>query len=178
MTEIWKELYGIDSFYRVSNMGRVKSIDRSVNHSRRGIKLVKELILKPAVRNKRYNTVTLHIEGKMKSFYLHRLVAMAFIPNPLNKKEVNHKNGIKTDNRIENLEWTTRHENISHAEKNGLLPQGEQKANAILTNVDVIKIKSLLSERKLKQTEIAKLFGVKPYVINFINTGRSWVKVV
>ena len=74
----------------------------------------KEKILKPYKGSSGYEHIILYKEKSKKTFDLHRLVASSFIPNPENKKEVNHKNGIKTDNRVKNLEWVTRSENLIH----------------------------------------------------------------
>jgi len=96
--EIWKDIEGYPN-YQVSNMGRVKSL----NYLRTG----KEKILKSCNNNKGYIYVNLYKEGKQKHYLIHRLVAQAFIPNPDNLPEVNHKNENPTDNRVENLEWCT-----------------------------------------------------------------------
>lgn len=75
-----------------------------------------------------YSRVSLMVNRKRKTFYVHRLVAIAFIPNPKGKREVNHINGIKADNRLENLEWCTSLENLQHAFVNGLrvMPRGNE----------------------------------------------------
>lgn len=121
--EIWKPIEGFPK-YKVSNLGRVKSLGfiNNLGHFRKGI------ILKPWDDGKGYLKVQLH----KKSFRVHRLVAQEFIPNPENKPQVNHKNGIKSDNRVENLEWVTNAENTQHAYDNGLYKErgntGERKA--------------------------------------------------
>ena len=106
---------------------------------------------------------------------IHRLVAKAFIPNPYGKPEVNHINGDKTDNRVENLEWVTHSENKLHAFRIGLeCNKGEQHPSHKLTNTDVEEIRKLLKLGQFTHREIAKMFGVSRYAITDINRGRSW----
>lgn len=103
--EIWKDIKDYPN-YQVSNMGRVKSL----NYNRTG----KERILKNYKNNMGYLQVYLYKEGKVKMYYIHRLVSQAFIPNPNNLSEVNHINEIKTDNCVENLEWCSRKYNTNY----------------------------------------------------------------
>lgn len=101
MEEIWKDVVGYEGIYIVSNFGNIKNVFKN--------KAPKQSISKHG-----YNRVWLN--GKeSKSMYVHRVVAMSFISNPLNKNDINHKNGIKTDNRVENLEWATLSEQQLHS---------------------------------------------------------------
>ena len=105
--EIWKPISGYDGLYEVSNIGNVRSIKKGI-------------ILKPATNKFGYQIVGLSKNGKRKEGKVHRLVAKAFIDNPDNKKQVNHKDGNKKNNSVDNLEWVTNQENVIHAFKTGV----------------------------------------------------------
>ena len=123
--EIWKDIKGYEGYYQISNKGRVKGLFRVVFHKLKGQKTIPKKILKSAISSPGYYAVKLTKNGKNKLIRIHRLLALHFISNPQNKPEINHKNGIKTDNRIENLEWVTRSENNFHAYAIGLkIPNG------------------------------------------------------
>ena len=113
MNEIWKDIKNYKGLYQISNLGRVKSL-RDKN------KKYREKILKQYKDNCGYYYITLSANSNIKKHKVHRLVAQAFIPNPENKKEVNHIDGNKENNAITNLEWCTGKENKQHAWKIGL----------------------------------------------------------
>lgn len=114
MEEIWKEAIGYEGCYMISNLGRVKNMNRIVK-SKNTTRIIPERFLK--IRNDKYGYPMVHLSVKQKVTYprVHKLVAKAFIPNPNNYPQINHKNGIKTDNRVKNLEWCTNSQNITHA---------------------------------------------------------------
>ena len=139
MEEIWKDIKGYEGLYQVSNLGRVRSLDRYVRHKKIGsIRLLKGKIMSPTVSSSTgYLVTTLYNKGKGKQVTIHRLVAEAFIPNPIEKTEINHINGIRDDDRVENLEWVNRSENQLHAYKflkrGYKLPTKEQRQKYIDT---------------------------------------------
>lgn len=118
--EIWKEITGYEGLYEVSNLGNVKSLERNIVRKDGTNYYIPERILRPCKSSKGYLNIGLNKNGRAKSYKVHRLVAEAFIPNPENKLEVNHINADKTDNRVDNLEWATRKENVQHSIDEGL----------------------------------------------------------
>jgi hypothetical protein len=125
-TEIWKPINGYNGYYEVSNLGRVRSVTRKIERTSPNDITKKRLFtytgkLVPFWLTKRgYCRCTICINGIGKKYLVHRLVANAFIPNNENKAQVNHINCIKTDNRVENLEWVSNYENYLHSVENGL----------------------------------------------------------
>lgn len=114
--EIWKDIKGYENIYQVSNLGNVRSLDRIDKYKNRPLK---GKLIKP-YNNNGYSIAKLWQNNKYKMLSIHRLVAIAFIDNIYKKPCVNHINGIKNDNRIDNLEWCTHKENIQHAFDTGL----------------------------------------------------------
>lgn len=132
-------------------------------------------VLKPDKGRYGYNVIHLS-NGKSKAFYAHRLVAKAFIPNPENKPEVNHKDANKINNSASNLEWATRKENNKHSTDNKLHCFGVKNGRAKLTDSQVREIRQL--KGKLSQTEIADMFGVRGITIRKIFENKHWRHVV
>lgn len=118
MKEIWKDVIGYEGLYQVSNKGRVKGLQR-LKWNGKTYCIIKEKIRKN-VEFKGYRALILYKNAKQKRYLLHRIVAQAFIPNPKNKPQINHINGIKNDNRVSNLEWVSQLENNRHAWSIGL----------------------------------------------------------
>ena len=113
--EIWKDIKGYEGFYQVSNLGRVRSLERDVfNYRGTLMHHMEEKILVQRIGKRGYAYVNLYLNGKYKSIQTHRLVALAFIPNPENKPQVNHKDEVKTNNVVDNLEWCTSKYNINY----------------------------------------------------------------
>lgn len=115
MKEIWKDIKGYEGLYQVSNLGRVKSLDRTYKSSLTNTETItrRGKVLKPLF-NRGYYYVALSSGNKVIRKSIHRLVAETFIPNNLNKPQVNHKDGNKKNNNVKNLEWATQSENQLH----------------------------------------------------------------
>lgn len=124
--ENWRNVKGHEKKYQVSDLGRVKSLPRMIvrsiigNSERKIIQPLRGRILKPQKHPGGYLMVTLSKKAKIRSYLIHRLVAQAFIPNPKNKKEINHKDCDKKNNERSNLQWVTKVEHDFHTKCNGL----------------------------------------------------------
>jgi hypothetical protein len=153
---MWEDVKGYEGRYQVSDSGLV----RSLNY--RGVKgVIKELVL--TNDKKGYMNVPLTIgHNGTTQFKVHRLVAQAFLPNPDKLPQVNHKNGIKADNRVENLEWISNLENMRHSWASGLhKPKfGQENSNAKLSDKQVQEIQSKYTYGVIRQVDLAKEYGV------------------
>ena len=118
MKEIWKDIKGYEGLYQVSNLGRIKSLKRYRKNNKSGY-VQEEKIIKTN-KTKKYEQVRLSKDGKAKTYTIHRIVAKAFLDKIAGKEYVNHKDGNKHNNSIDNLEWCTSSENQQHALATGL----------------------------------------------------------
>ncbi len=157
--EDWKEIE-VDKRYKVSSTGRIYSS-------------VSKRFLNPVTTSRGYKQVTL----VSKSIHVHSLVMRAFSPEK-RKAGINHINGVKTDNRLVNLEWCTPAENNYHARLHGLnVTHGSLNGNSVLVEAQVACIKKLLNSKRFERKEIAKMFIVSRYTIDDIARGRTWKRV-
>jgi len=178
--EIWEPIIGYEGIYEISSYGRMKCVyTHDIRRQKRKMFIKKTGQAKP--RNKKdkredmYVIAYLHKNGNNKSCGIHRLVAINFIPNSENKPEVNHKNGVKWDNRVDNLEWVTSPENIKHAVENGLTnsPYGEDSGMAVLSNSQVIDI----FNSKQSVSYLSNKYNVHDTTVRYIKNGTNWSNI-
>ena len=163
--EIWRPIKRYEDFYHVSNYGRVKSFCKG-----------NVCILKPQLKNG-YLAINFHVGKKLITHTIHRLVAEAFIPNPDAKPQVNHLDGHKLNNYVDNLEWATASENICHAHDMGLTihSKGGDRSDAALTNKQARYVRD--NPAGLTGRALAKMFGVNPNTISLIQLGKTYCNV-
>ncbi len=178
MEEKWSPVVGWESLYEVSSRGRVRSLDRVVKNYPDCTRVWRGRYLKATPSNAGYPIISMSNSGLVKNRMVHQLVAASFIPNTHNKPHINHKDGDKTNNNMENLEWCTHKENMQHGFATGLIPKrvnlkGEKSMAAKLTDFDVVEIKRRLS---LGHTcaSIERDYVVGESAIREISKGRSW----
>ena len=173
--EEWKSIKDYEESYEISSHGRIRSLKRIV-HCKNGRKLkIKESILEGTTDSCGYHRVNLCKKGINQSVSVHRLVALSFIKNIEGKPEVNHIDGNKKNNRIDNLEWCTHIENSVHAFKTGLMDDrvGENNVASKLKEADVVEIKKLI-KAGCTQKSIAGKYNVTSSTIGMISNGTNW----
>lgn len=167
MKEIWKTINGFTD-YKVSNYGKVKSL-----------KYKKEKILKLSISSCKYYFVGLWKNGVRINCKIHRLVTTAFIPNPENKPQVNHKDGNKQNNCVNNLEWVTCSENHLHAYKSKIRKtnNGNNSPYHKLREKEVLSIHGLYLD-ELTQKEIGIIYNISQMNVSDIINGKSWKQLI
>lgn len=171
--ETWKPIDGYVGLYDVSNLGRVRSL-RSKTQAH---KLKPDGVLSLNKANRDYLRITLNDGCGQKTHLVHRLVASAFIGEIPTGYDVNHKNGIKTDNRVDNLEIVTKQRNSKHAVEMGMLKVvGSENPMAKLNESAVIDIKQRLFTGQ-SNASIARIYGVSGSAITMIKNNRTWKHV-
>lgn len=169
--EIWKNIKDYEGFYQASNFGRIRSIPHIANGGYRSkIQRIKGKVLNPTPNDKGYLRVFLSKNNKVKTKYVHILIAQTFIPNLENKPQVNHIDCNKQNNRVDNLEWCTGLENMKHAVKNRLLKSNQKTVYQYDENNNLIRIwdSTMQIERELgiDHRKISKICKIKKQKID------------
>lgn len=177
IAEEWLPVHGMEGILDVSNLARVRTRDRLCKFFRNGKIGTQDrrgCIISSCLTKSGYCEVSVKIDGIRKKFLVHRLVARAFVPGYGDGLSVNHINGVKTDNRPENLEWVTLAENTRHQWETGLVDiRGDKSPNRKLSSQRVRAIRSLLSSG-IAANKLAVVAGVNPSTIYLIRDGKRW----
>lgn len=164
--EVWKTVENFP-YYKVSSLGRIKSCKFKI-----------EKLLVGGIDKYGYKYNVLCHDGRRKTYKLHVIIMKTFVNNddPKNKTQINHIDGNKLNNRLDNLEYSTPGDNVRHARRLGLInsPKGEDHSNSKLTDDNVKEILKLLKSKKYTQKEIANEFNVSRRTVGFIKNNQTW----
>lgn len=172
MREVWRDIPDYEGLYKVSNLGRVKGVERTVRGPKNSYRVRPEMVMRTRPHKGGYRHIILSKEDKKQGFLVHSLVCMAFKgPRPFGK-HASHKNGKPADNRTQNLRWATPKENNADKRRHGTHLSGERTPAAKLTQKQVDVIRTL--EGKMRQADIAARFGVSASQVSAIFRGKTW----
>lgn len=173
--EIWKQIPGYGGYYEASSFGRIRSVDRYVSgYSARG---KRPTLIKRKSHLMRFDTrhgykcLCLYFDGKEKKEQVHTLVLKAFVGDRPKGFQACHNNGIRSDNRIENLRWDTPESNIADIEKHGRRPKGQQVKSSVLSKAQVLNIK----RGEIGLGKAVRDYGISKTQFYRIKNGESWV---
>lgn len=172
--EIWKDIEGYEGLYQVSNHGKVKSLARKIIWDK-GSREVKDKLLSNKTKNTSgYLQVSLSKDGKSKIVTIHRLVAKHFLKDFNKNLTINHKDGNKLNNNIENLECISNVDNLRHAHENNLIiiKKGLESPNCKFSKLEIVEILNLLNSGVF-QSEIAKKYNVHQTTISKIKNNKE-----
>lgn len=178
MQEIWKEIKLYGRTYEVSNLGQVRTVEERLQRSSGEYYTIRPRVLKQRLNSDGYCQVTVGFHSKRTVVRVHRLVAMAFIPNPQNKEEVNHIDFDRTNNRVDNLEWVSHSDNIKYSAINNkevisASKAGANNGRATYTEDDVRKIREMY-DNGISVMDIIKEFYP---TLDFTERKKKWSRV-
>lgn len=178
--EVWKDVTGFEGLYMVSSFGRIKGCSKLIKHYKGGFSRRKERILKTSEDRYGYLKVVLQRDKKRLHTTVHRVVAKAFLKNPNNLPQVNHEDGNKKNNRVDNLTWCNTSYNIRHAIDNGLIDHekvsGENCYITNLTNELVLEIRDKM-KNGIKNKEIEKEYKLSRSAVSRIRNRKSFKNI-
>lgn len=173
--EEWRDVVGFEGSYQVSNLGRVRSVDRIVRGRSNCTRHIKGKVLRPADNSSGYLICGLTRHNEQSMHPVHRLVAHAFLGPRPKGFEVNHKDGHKPNNVDTNLEYVSRSDNLKHAFRLGLnSTRGERNGRSKLSGKDVADIRRLYNSGRYTFSQLAKVYGVATSTISHAYRGRNW----
>lgn len=176
--EVWKDIPGYEGYYQASTLGRIKSLERVEVTIIGSPKPIKERILKPSIGTTGYYFLNLCKNRIPKLWKVHRIIGLTFLPKPDSYNVINHIDGNKLNNKINNLEWCTQAMNNNHSHKMGLIknpPRGELHSMAKLTNSQANEIRAKYKPWIYTMSMLSREYGVDSSIISGIIMGTRYV---
>jgi hypothetical protein len=172
-SEQWKPVPGYEGLYEVSDHGRVRSLDRRVVDSLGRARRIRGRVLRAGLTSVGYDSVALYICGQKRTALVHRLVLSAFAGPCPSGMEGCHDDGVRTNNRLENLRWDTHMANVADATRHGTQVRGERHGRTKLTEAQALEIRYSDESQRV----VAERFGVSQQSVSDIRTGKRWAHI-